>query len=260
MRSGRSTRTFLRVLALFGALAAAGPADAAWSGDCAPTSAEPLLAQIGDAVDQGLAKAPHTIASLYREKKITAGTRLDVPFLTQSGSTCGFYAASMVLADYRGASVREGNAQAVSMFESAKNAKYTTDGFISIENLSKTIRRETHHDTRLKAGATVDDLQKAIEKGRPPIVLFVVEKDPKSSNYGGPAAVEPAGKNLGHYAVIEGIVTDDQGKRYIIAQHGWRAEPYVWPEEEFTKSWGVRGSAMLEIRRTREENGLEARK
>lgn len=257
MRSGRSTHLFVRVLAVLGALAFAGPANAAWSGECEPPVAEPFLAQIGDAVEQGLAKQ-ESLARRLREMK-ERGTRIDVPFLAQQGSTCGFYAASMVLSHYEGIGSVRGEHQAQALFTAAKKAGHTTDGFIGIGELAKTIEDHTAHKTRVKPSATIDDLQKAIESGRPPIVLFVVEKDPKSPNHGGPAATEPKGKNHGHYAVIEGVFTDDAGRRWIVAQHGWRAEPYVWPAEEFEKSWAVRGSHMLEIRRTREQN-LEARR
>lgn len=254
MASGR--QTFVRVLALLGALAVAGPADAAWSGECAPVGPEAQLAGIGDALEQGLAKTPPTVASVLAAKHATKGTRIDVPFLAQSGSTCGFYAAGMVLAHFRGEKDFDVAAEgrALGLRDKAIAKGRTTDGFVTMENLARTVRGTGAYATRTTSNAKVDDLVRSLEAGIPPIVLFPVEKDPKSANYGGPRATEPAGENLGHFAVIEGVFTDDQGRRWIVAQHGWRAEPYVWSEEEFAQSWGVRGSHMLEIKPRKNDN------
>lgn len=251
MRSGRST--WLRVLALFGALSIAGPANAAWSGECPPASPEPRLSGIGAVVDQALAKTPPALAQTLASKHITPGTHLDVPWVAQEGSTCGFYAAAMVLGHHGKVSADRAAAGARGMLADARQRGFTKDGFISIEDLSKTIKG-AGYKTRVTSGATVDAFVASIDRGVPPVVLFVVEMDPKSPQYGGPRSTEPAGTNQGHYAVIEGVFTDDKGKRWIVAQHGWRSEPYVWSEEEFTKSWGLRGSHMLEIKRPKTEN------
>lgn len=251
MRSGRST--WLRVLALFGALSASGPANAAWSGECPPASPEPRLSTIGSAVEQALAKTPASLAETLASKHVTKSRHIDVPSLIQEGSACGFYAAAMVLGHHGKVSTERAALGAKAMLVDAKHQGFTTDGFISMEDLSRTIRGAGYH-TDVTPGATVADLEVSLAKGIPPIVLFVVETDPKSPNYGGPRPTENKDKNQGHYAVIEGVFTDDKGKRWIVAQHGWRSEPYVWSEEAFTKSWGVRQSHMLEIQRPKTEN------
>ena len=149
--------------------------------------------------------------------------------------TCGFYALEMLTRYWN----QRAGTKAVSggeMLDQARMRGYTVDGRVSIENLASTVR-EYGYTANTSSGGGIKDLEAALERGIPPIVLFCVDEGP-----GGPQASDPG---RGHFAVIEAVYSDDRGEKWVVARHSWRDQTFVWPAKKFEASWARRDHEML---------------
>ena len=263
-------RSFARLLAPLAAVAlATTPAQAAWSGDCAPPSPDARLENLTDALDAaadhvgiqgggtpGPLPAPLPTPTPFPvpagvSGQLPDGTRiaegtpfLDVPNRPQKGSMCGFFAAKMTL-DFWEKSAETGAPRAQDLFDEGVAIGVTRDGYVTTTGLAESVEA-FGYEVKVEKKATLQDLEDAIEDGVPPIVLFVVDNDSTSPGYAGPRTKEHPKMNLGHFAVIQAVYTDSSGEQWIVAKHGWAAEgSYLWRASDFEESWSLRNREML---------------
>ncbi len=193
--------------------------------------------------------APGTQAAtrLTRAEVIARAKKADVPQRVQQGPTCGLYALGMVM-DFWHASDASNAAPLVTdadvggqgrhynfapttderVLEVAQEAGYTALGeMFTGRQLAKTAAH-FGYTAAIHEEATLEDLYQVLDRGRPAIVAFDVDRNGNPADFGGQRA---------HYAVIEGYF-DEGGERFLVAKHGWGVQKdHVWRAADFDRSW-----------------------
>jgi hypothetical protein len=198
----------------------------------------------GMEVDAPTVRAPR---SLTRAQMIARAKTADVPQRVQQGPTCGLYALGMVMDFWHGEDAanaaplvsdkdiggrgRNYNHEPTTderVLDYAQGAGFTALGeMFTARQLAKTAAH-FGYTAAIHEDATLDALYEVLDKGRPAIVAFDVDRNGNPGDYGGQRA---------HYAVIEGYF-DDDGERYLIAKHGWGVQSdHVWKASDFDRSW-----------------------
>lgn len=170
-----------------------------------------------------------------------------VPQRVQVGPTCGLYAMGMVMDYWHGKDARNPSALVSDVdlrgpgkqyttapttqeriLEYAKGAGYTSQGEMFDAAQLAEVAAHFGYAASIHDGATLSDLYRVLDRGRPAIVAFDVDMQGDPGDYGGMRA---------HYAVIEGYF-DRGGERYLCAKHGWGVkERHVWRASDFERSW-----------------------
>ncbi|MFO0593393.1 MAG: type VI secretion system tip protein TssI/VgrG [Polyangiaceae bacterium] len=161
---------------------------------------------------------------------------LVVPHREQVGGTCGLAALGMVMDYWKGKDAAQQAPSPDVILKTAQDKGWTTTGGMWERDEAK-LAREFGYDAKHVPGATMADVKKAIDEGKPVLITFSVDNvgDPKD------------GKDRGHYAVIKGYFSKD-GKDYVLAQHGWgSAKNKVWEEKAFESSWKSYNNSQMVI-------------
>ncbi|MEZ4293740.1 MAG: type VI secretion system tip protein TssI/VgrG [Polyangiaceae bacterium] len=151
---------------------------------------------------------------------------LVVPHREQVGGTCGLAALGMVMDYWKKKDDTLKAPPDTDLLKLAQDKGWTTTGGMWEKDEAK-LAKELGYDAKHITGASMADIKKAIDEGKPVLITFSVDNvgDPKD------------GTDRGHYAVITGYFSKD-GKDYVKAQHGWgSAKNKVWEEAAFEKSW-----------------------
>ncbi len=201
--------------------------------DAAPTGGGPVKAPEGRVLD--------AIKGLFGFKKKTPPEgserkELVVPHREQVGGTCGLAALGMVMDFWKLKDDKVQTPSADELLKKAQDKGWTTTGGMWERDEAK-LAREYGYEAVHKGGASMDDIKKAIDEGKPVLITFSVDNvgDPKD------------GKDRGHYAVVKGYYSEN-GKDYVVAQHGWgSAKNKVWEQAAFEKSWKSYNNSQMVV-------------
>lgn len=184
---------------------------------------------------------------LSRADVIARAKKADVPQRVQQGPTCGLYALGMVM-DFWHAKDPSCAAPLVQDSDVGGEGKHhnfppTTDervldvaqekGFTARGEMftGRQLAKTAAHfgyTAAIHEDATLAALYEVLDKGRPAIVAFDVDRNGNPADFGGQRA---------HYAVIEGYF-DEGGERMLVAKHGWGVQKdHVWRAADFDRSW-----------------------
>lgn len=211
-----------------------------------PPTAAPLVHRAPDGMEIN-APGARPATRLTRADVIARAKKADVPQRVQQGPTCGLYALGMVM-DFWHAKDAANAAPLVRDEDVGRQGKSynfapTTDervldyaqaaGFTALGEMftARQLGQTAAHfgyTASVHEDATLEKLYAVLDRGRPAIVAFDVDRNGNPTDEGGQRA---------HYAVIEGYF-DEGGERFLVAKHGWGVQKdHVWRADDFDKSW-----------------------
>ena len=173
---------------------------------------------------------------------------IQVPHRPQEGPTCAINAIGMLMDYYE----KETGFKAPpttgegSLLEKAKELGLTRTGGFYVEASATLVQQFSTHFAlqHFRPGAaSFEHLQSLMDKGIPVVVAYKTNDGEAHDT----ESLRPNTEgNSAHAMILTAIVTDEDGKTWVILRDGNKEGFYHWPKEEFEAAWKAhRGSGFF---------------
>ncbi|MFM8314923.1 MAG: C39 family peptidase [Deltaproteobacteria bacterium] len=208
----------------------------------------------------GTVPAPNYNMSQQEVNALIAQKKVDVPYYTQKGATCGLYALQMAMAYHHykspkknnrlpratsGDIIGEKNSKSLYEFAKENDHLWNENGDTTHWGLVKVAKAYGYNASSDNDpfGPTVKDLKDELRNGNP-VLISVKGVDQETGRPLSGSKLMAAG----HWVLVEGFAKAKDGTEYAIIKHGWSGGSVIWRLDEFEKAWNSNFSATVYLR------------